>query len=147
MKTAKNLKEPVIVLLLLFAAALFSGCIGEEPESFDKNEIQIEIQFVLDEQCAAIKNKDIDALMGTFSQNLSENYDKMKTGWEMAFSDVNVTGCEMIIKNLEISDGIAAVELRGTMTSVSLSAGISKTENFTENNRFVKTGNEWKQVY
>ena len=65
MKTAKNLKEKIIVLLLLFVAAVLSGCIGEEPEAFDKDKIQIEIQFVLDEQCDAIKNKDINLIINT----------------------------------------------------------------------------------
>ena len=125
MKTAKNLKNQVIVLLLLTAAAVLGGCIGGEQEVFDKNKIQIEVQVVLDEQCDAIKNKDIGVLMETFDKNLSENYDKMKTGWKMAFSDVNVTGCEMIITDLEINNGIAAVKLQGTMTSVSLSTGSS----------------------
>jgi hypothetical protein len=148
MKPTKNPYGIISVLIFLSAIIVISGCIGgSAPGAADKTKMQSEIQEVLDEQCDAIKNKDIDALMATFDKESSERYDEMKTGWEMAFLEVNVTGCKMIITDLRINDDPVMVELEGTMTSVLLPGGETKTENFTETDKFKKVGSGWKQVY
>jgi len=127
--------------LLLFCGVVISGCIGEDSKTIDKMQIQSEIQIVLDEQCNAIKNEDINTLMDTFDMESSENYEKMKASWEMSFSEVNITECNMAIMNLEIKEDVALVEIEGTL----LSNG--KRKNFTEKEKFRKVGSEWKQVY
>ena len=148
MKPTKNPYGIISVLIFLSAVIVISGCIdGSAPDAADKTKMQSEIQIVLDEQCDAIKNKDIDALMATFDKESSGKYDEMKTGWEMAFLDVNVTGCKMAIAGLEVKGDMVTVEIEGTMTSMLLSTGETKTENFTETDKFKKVESEWKQVY
>ena len=131
----------IITGLLMVCAVVISGCIGEDSGTVDKVQIQNEIQVVLDEQCNAIENEDINALMNAFDMESSENYDEMKASWEMSFSEVNITKCDMVIMNLEVKDDVALVEIEGTL----LSDG--KTKKFTEKEKFRKVGSEWKQVY
>jgi len=53
----------------------------------------------------------------------------------------------MTAAGLKITGDTASVKVEGTMTSVLLSTGKTKTENFTEQDNFRKAVSEWKQVY
>lgn len=143
--------KTILTLIFLSAAigaVAISGCIGGETQiTGDEEKVKSEIQSVLDRQCDAIKSKNIDALMATFDREYSKNYAQMKSGWEGAFSDVNVTGCKMTASGLKINKDTAEVKVEGTMTSVLSATGKTKTDNFTEQDNFRKAGSEWKQVY